>query len=69
MPSQPARFSSAPQKPPDSDSPKPPVSGDFAPTLWRPAPGTGAPVSTPAAKMRMLSGPSGSAPRGTYFRR
>ena len=33
MASQPARFSSAPQKPPDSDSPNAPVRGDLAPTL------------------------------------
>ena len=37
--SQPARLSSAPQNPPDSDSPNPPVSGDLAPTLWRPGAG------------------------------
>src|SRR5262249_11218283 len=61
------RLSSAPQYPPDSDSPKPPVSGDLAPTLWRPAPGTGAPVRTPRALTRIFPGPKGSAPLAAYF--
>ena len=67
--SQPARLSSAPQKPPTSASPKPPVSGDFAPTACRDAPESGVPVSTPMAKMRMFSGPSGSAPFGSSVSR
>jgi hypothetical protein len=66
--SQPARFSSAPQYPPDSDSPKPPVRG-----TWRRAVASGAghgrAREDSGAITRMLSGPSGSAPFGTYFKR
>ena len=62
IPSQPARFSSAPQNPPTSASPKPPVSGERAPMACREAPESGVPVRTPGAKMSRLSGESGSVP-------
>ncbi len=62
MASQPASFSSGPQKPPASDSPKPPVRGERATAEKRVAVEKGAAVNRPLARIRMLSGPSGSAP-------
>ncbi len=63
--SNPACFSSAPQAPPTSAAPKPPLSGERAPIAFRDAPEMGRPVSTPGAKISLFSGPSGSAPAGT----
>ena len=47
----------------------PPLRGDLAPTQFREPPGTGVPVMGPSAKMRMLSGESGSMPGFNSFRR
>ncbi len=63
--SYPARLNCAPQSPPTSVAPKPPVIGDLAPTAFRDAPEMARPVNTPGAKTSTLSGPSGSAPGGT----
>jgi hypothetical protein len=62
--SQAAIFSSGPQKPPASDSPNPSDRGERATALKRVAVEKGAPVSTPFARMKILSGLNGSAPRG-----
>ena len=65
--SNPARFSSAPQYPPTSASPNPPVKGDFAPTAWRPLPGTGVPVRMPGTTTSGFSGANGPTPFGVFF--
>jgi len=67
--SQPASFSSGPQKPPASDSPNPPVSGERATAEKRVAVEKGAPVSSPLARIRMLPGPRGSTPGASSFSR
>ncbi|MBA7578061.1 hypothetical protein ES708_19917 [subsurface metagenome] len=67
--SKPALFNSGPQYPPTSDSPNPFVKGDFAPTLFLPAPAIDTPVIGPVAKINLFSGPRGSMLGFNSFRR
>ena len=60
--SYPEYFSSAPKVPPALASPRIPVSGDFAVTVYRPEVGTGVPAKGPVPIISLLSGPRGSVP-------
>ena len=69
IPSNPAAFSSAGQKPPPCESPIKPVTGDFAVAVTRDWPEKAAPVTTPTINDSVFSGPSGSALGGVCSRR
>ena len=60
--SQPADFNSLPKWPPVLASPQPPVRGDLHTAIYREPVGVGVPVSGPAVKPRIFSGPNGSMP-------
>jgi hypothetical protein len=65
--SNPAALSSEPQNSPASAFAIVFVNGDFAPMQCRANPDSLMPVSGPAAKMSLFSGPSGSTRAGSSF--